>query len=210
MASRAVVLHSGGLDSTVCLLLALKKRRHVVSLGIDYGQRHHIELDYASAQCRRFGVERRVLSVRWDKPERPLPTNRSVSELGKAVSPAFLPARNGLFLILGCAEAAGVGASEVWTGINSVNFSGYPDCKPEFMAAFRKLIRIGIPRGPKVLAPLQHKSKPQIARLGKRLGLNSSDTWSCYRPQPTASGLSPCGKCDACVLHAFAWTSSLS
>ena len=205
MSARAVVLHSGGLDSTVCLLLAKSRGREVISLGIDYGQRHHIELDYASHQCSQNQIERRVLRVAWDKPLRPLPTNMKVSELGKKVSPAFLPARNGLFLMMACAEAAGLGASEIWIGVNSVNFSGYPDCTPEFIDSFRKMLRIGVPRGPQIIAPLQRKSKPQIAKLAKRLGITRSDTWSCYRPQVVNSGLSPCGRCDACVLHHFAW-----
>ena len=207
METRAVVLHSGGLDSTVCLLLARELGRKVISLGIEYGQRHHIELDYAAAQCKRFEVERRVLTVKWDKPERPLPTNRAVKDLGKSVSPAFLPARNGLFLMLGCAEAAGVGATEIWTGINSINFSGYPDCTPEFLDAFKNMIRIGVPKGPIVLAPLLKKSKPQIARIASRFGLGSADTWSCYRPQIGPNGFGPCGACDACVLHDYAWAS---
>jgi len=208
MRTRVVVLHSGGLDSTVCLVMAQQAGLQVVSLGIEYGQRHHIELDYAASQCKRFGIERKVLKVSWDKPDRPLPINRSVDELRKSVSPAFLPARNGLFLMLACAEAAGLQATEIWTGINSVDFSGYPDCTPEFLASFKKMLRIGIPRGPKIVAPLLRKSKPQIARIAARMGLSPSDTWSCYRPHITTSGLSPCGKCDACVLHAYAWTRS--
>lgn len=206
MQTRAVVLHSGGLDSTVCLLMARQRGRKVISLGIDYGQRHHIELDYAKSQCSRFSVERRVLSVNWDKPDRTLPTNRAVKDLGRTVSPAFLPGRNGLFLMLACAEAAGLGATEIWTGVNSINFSGYPDCKPEFIEAFKKMLRVGVPRGPKIQTPLLRKSKPQIARIARRMGLTPTDTWSCYRPQVTKSGLSPCGKCDACVLHRYAWT----
>ena len=205
METRAVVLHSGGLDSTVCLLLAKQRNRKVISVGIDYGQRHHIELDYASAQCKRFEVERRVLTVHWDKPVRRLPTNRAVKDLPKSVSPAFLPARNVLFLMLGCAEAAGLGATEIWTGINSIDFSGYPDCTPEFIQAFRGMLRIGVPKGPKLPAPLLKKSKPQIARIASRLGLSSTDSWSCYRPQVTQSGLSPRDKCNACVLHKYGW-----
>ncbi len=208
MKTRAVVLHSGGLDSTVCLLMAQQRGRQVLSLGIDYGQRHHIELDYAIAQCKQFEVERKVLRVGWDKPDRILPSDRSVQELGKTISPAFLPARNGVFLMLACAEAAGLGATEIWIGINSINFSGYPDCTPDFIAAFKSMLRIGVPRGPRIVAPLLKKSKPQIARIAGRFGLKPTDTWSCYRPQITESGLSPCGRCDACVLHQYAWARS--
>ena len=200
-----VVLHSGGLDSTVCLLLAISRGHSVISLGIDYNQTHRIELDYAAAQCTKLGIERRVIRVSWDKPQRVIPTNRSIAEIRKGVSTAFLPGRNGIFLMLASAEAAGLGADEIWTGINSVDFSGYPDCTPQFIESFRKMLSYAIPKGPKLLAPLQTKSKPQIGRLAKRLGLSNEDTWSCYRPRITNTGISPCGACDACKLHQFAW-----
>lgn len=200
-----VVLHSGGLDSTVCVLLAKSRGHSVISLGIDYNQRHHIELDYAASQCARFGIERRVIRVTWDKPKRVIPLNRSASQIRRGISSAFLPGRNGVFLMLAMAEAAGIQANEVWTGVNSIDFSGYPDCTPEFIESFRKMLRFAIPRGPKLVAPIQTKSKPEIGRLAKRLGLKNEDTWSCYRPQITNAGLSPCGECDACVLHQLAW-----
>jgi len=187
--------------------MAKEKGRTVVSVGIDYGQRHHVEMDYAASQCERFGIERRILRVNWDKPKRSLPLNRKVSAIGRTISPAFLPARNGIFLLLACAEAAGLGAAEVWVGVNSVNFSGYPDCKPEFIAAFKKMLRIGVPNGPRIIAPLQLKSKIQIAAIAHRLGLTATDTWSCYRPQINSGGVTPCGRCDACVLHDHAWKS---
>jgi 7-cyano-7-deazaguanine synthase len=205
MKKDVVVLHSGGLDSTVCLLLAMSRGHNVVSLGIDYNQTHRIELDYAENQCVRFGVDRRVIRVSWDKPQRHMPMGRSISEIRKGVSPAFLPGRNGVFLMLATAEAAGLGASEIWTGINSVDFSGYPDCTPEFVMAFRAMVSIAIPGGPKLLTPLQTKSKPQIGRLAKRLGLDCESTWSCYRPRISSTGISPCEECDACQLHRFAW-----
>lgn len=207
---RALILHSGGLDSTVCLLLARERGREVVSLGIDYGQRHRLELQYASEQCRRLGIERRILNVAWTKPERDLPKNRKVEDIGKKVSSAFLPARNGVFLMLASAEAAGLGADEIWIGVNSINFSGYPDCTPNFISAFRKMLKVGSPDGPKIVAPLQGKSKRSIARLAFRLGLKKTDTWSCYRPQISSSGINPCQECDACVLHEHAWSQPLT
>jgi 7-cyano-7-deazaguanine synthase len=203
--TKALVLHSGGLDSTVCLLLALEQGLDVVSFGVDYGQTHRIELDYAAMQCKRFGVERRISSVRWTKPERVIPRGRQKIEIGKEISPAFLPARNGVFLMLATAEAAGVAANEIWIGTNSIDFSGYPDATPAFIGAFRKLLRVGVPNGPKIVSPLQRKSKRFIADTAKRLGLNETDTWSCYRPSIGTAGLSPCGLCDACILHAHAW-----
>ena len=95
---KAIVLHSGGLDSTLCLLLAREADREVVSLGVDYGQRHRIEMEFALAQCQRFGVQRRVLRVEWDKPVRPIPAGRSPEKIRAEVSPAFLPGRNVVFL----------------------------------------------------------------------------------------------------------------
>ena len=202
---KALVLHSGGLDSTLCLLLAKEAGHEVVSLGIDYGQRHHIELEYALAQCRKHGVKRRILRVEWDKPARDIPTGRSLDEIRSGVSPAFLPARNAVFLTLACAEAAGIGAAEVWIGVNAVDSSGYPDCRPEFVEAFRAMIDAAIPGGPKVVAPLIEMSKPAIAAEARRLGLAPGDTWSCYQPCFTNQGITPCGRCDACILHDHAW-----
>ncbi len=202
---KAIVLHSGGLDSTLCMLLAREAGLSVVSFGIDYGQRHRLELEYAIAQCRRFGFERRVLRVEWDKPVRDVPTGRSLDEIRCGISPAFLPVRNALFLTLACAEATGINAEDVWIGINAVDFSGYPDCRPEFIDSFRKMINLAVPNGPKIVAPLLEMSKPQIAAEARRLGLAPGDTWSCYQPRFTDQGISPCGQCDACILHDHAW-----
>jgi len=202
---KALVLHSGGLDSTLCLLMAIEAKREVVSVGIDYGQRHRIELEYASAHCRKYGIERRLLRVEWDKPLRDIPTGRSVDEIRSHVSPAFLPGRNAVFLALACAEAAAMKAEEVWIGVNAIDFSGYPDCRPEFIETFNTMIGRAIPGGPRILAPLMRMSKPEIAAEASRLGLHRGDTWSCYQPQFTPCGISPCGQCDACVLHDHAW-----
>ena len=202
---KAIVLHSGGLDSTVCLLMARESDRDVVSLGIDYGQRHRVELEYATAQCKRYGIERRILRVEWDKPHRDIPTGRSLDQIRAGISSAFLPARNAVFLTLACAEATGIEASEVWVGVNAVDFSGYPDCRPEFIGVFQKMMQAAVPGGPQIVAPLLAMSKPAIAVEARRLGMAPGDTWSCYQPQFTARGIAPCEKCDACILHAHAW-----
>lgn len=205
MNTKAVVLHSGGLDSTVCLLLAKECGHDVLSVGVDYGQKSRAELLYASRQCQRFDVERRVIRVEWDKPAREIPLDRSVDEIRQQVSSAFLPGRNAVFLTLGCAEAAGIGAAEVWIGVNAIDYSGYPDCRPEFVEQFQNMISLAIPDAPQIVAPLIHMTKPEIAEEANRLGLAPGDTWSCYRPIATGKGFEPCGRCDACVLHQYAW-----
>lgn len=206
-----VVLHSGGLDSTVCLLLAREAGPDILSLGIDHGQRNRIELEYARNQCERWAVPRRVLRVEWDKPSRPLPTDRSVEEIRQGgVSPAFLPGRNLVFLALACAQASSLGAQEVWIGINSIDYSGYPDCRPTFLDAFKRISTDAFPGGPTVKAPLLTKTKPEIATEALRLGLKRGETWSCYTPTFSLEGLTPCGRCDACVLHDYAWREALT
>ncbi len=207
---KTVVLHSGGLDSTTCILLARERGHEVTSLGIDYNQRSRAELDYATKQCKKFGVPRKVISVAWDKPQREIPLNRSLSEIGKEVSSAFLPGRNAIFLVLACAEAAGVGADEVWIGVNTLDYSGYPDCRAEFIDSFRIMIGLAIPDGAKIVAPLQNLSKPEIAREAYRLGIRPGDTWSCYRPKMSGDTFVPCGACDACILHNHAWDEILA
>ena len=136
-------------------------------------------------------MARKVLRVEWDKPVLQIPSGRAVEEMRRTVSPAFLPGRNAVFLALACAEAAGIGASEVWVGVNAVDFSGYQDSAPEFIDAFRKMIRKAMPPGPKIVAPLLHMSKPQIARSAYRLGVRRGDVWCCYRPALTARGVDP-------------------
>jgi 7-cyano-7-deazaguanine synthase len=191
------------------MLKAKKEGRDVFSLGIDFGQRHRIEIEYANIQCKRFNVPRKVIRLEWDKPIREIPTNRTIAEMRKTISPAFLPGRNSVFLAVACAEAAGIGAREVWIGVNAVDFSGYPDCRPEFIEAFRKMNRIAIPDGPKIQAPLLHMTKPQIARLAYKLGIRRGDVWACYQPVLTSNGIQACGKCDACILHEHAWSEGL-
>lgn len=206
---KAIVLHSGGMDSTVSMLLARERGRDVVSLGIDYGQRAQIELQYAEEICKRFTVPRKVIAVRWDKPERQVPTDRSPEEMPLEVSSAFVPGRNAVFLCLGCAEAVGIGAGEVWIGINCIDYSGYPDCTEAFVGAFREMVRLTIPDGPEVVTPLLKMSKPEIAREARRLGIEERDTWSCYTPVADGEVVEPCGRCDACVLHRWAWQEAL-
>jgi 7-cyano-7-deazaguanine synthase len=200
-----LVLHSGGLDSTTCLLKAKADGQTVISLGIDYGQKLSIEMLFAKWQCEQHNITRQIIRVNWQKPERTIPLNRSVDEMNRTVSSAFLPGRNIVFLGLGHAHACGVGADELQIGLNCVNFSGYPDCTADFFDSYRAMLKVGSPGGPELVAPLMNLSKQEIAKLAGSLGLGPKDTWSCYRPQLQDGSVAPCGECDACKLHDFAW-----
>lgn len=205
---KVVVLHSGGLDSSVCLLLARKKGLDAISLGIDFGQRSRIEMVYADRLCEKFQIPRRIIKVRWHKPKRTIPKNRKIEEIRKSKSSAFLPGRNVVFLALAAAESASIGAKEIWIGVNSIDYSGYPDCRGDFIEAFQLMLEKAVPNGPKVIAPLQDLSKPEIAKLAIHLGLSREETWSCYRPKRINQSLRPCGRCDGCVLDEYAWTNA--
>jgi 7-cyano-7-deazaguanine synthase len=204
---RILVLHSGGMDSTTCLYKAKAEGNEVFSLGIDYGQRLAVELLFAQRHCEALGVPREVVSVMWGKPERPIPLDRSIEEMSASISPAFLPARNAILLSVACAHASGIDAHEVHTGLNCIEFSGYPDCTVEFLESFKAMMAIANPNGPRIVAPLHMLSKPDIAALARSLGIGKHDTWSCYRPQLVGGAVSPCHKCDACRLHDHAWLS---
>jgi 7-cyano-7-deazaguanine synthase len=185
--------------------MAQRTGAQVLSLGFDYGQAHSVELLYAAALCRKHGIARRVIRVEWDKPPLGVPRHRSLEEMGREPSAASLPARNAVFLVLAAAEAAGVGAGELWLGVNALDYSGYPDCRPEFLAAFRAMLAAALPDPPQVIAPLVDRTKPEIAALARELGLGRDESWSCYDPQLGPTGVSPCGVCDACKLNDYAW-----
>jgi 7-cyano-7-deazaguanine synthase len=203
--SKVIVLHSGGLDSTVCLLLARRHGRTPISFGLNYGQKHDVELAYAAKQCARFGIERRLIDVKWDRPAIEIPKDRSVAEMKAGIAPTFVPGRNAVFLALACAETAGAGATEVWLGVNAVDYSGYPDCRESFLQAFRTMWAEAVPNPPRIVAPLVTLTKPEIAALARELGLARGETWSCYAPDTSGPEPKPCGHCDACLLHDHAW-----
>lgn len=203
--TKVLVLHSGGLDSTTCLLMAIERGYEPISFGVDYSQKHAIEMQYAMAQCKALGIERKLIKVSWDKPVRDVPIGRRLDSIRQGVSSAFLEGRNIVFLALASAECAGVQAKEIWIGVNAIDYSGYPDCRPEFIESFQIMLNQGFPGGPKIQAPLLTMTKPEIAAEALRLGILKGDTWSCYRPKVSPQGVIPCGECDACVLHDYAW-----
>lgn len=205
--SPAIVLLSGGLDSMVVAALASKRGHAVHALSIDYGQRHRRELDAARAIGQRLGVARHVvlpldLTVFGGSA---LTADIAVPKGGveAGIPVTYVPARNLVFLALTTAFAETADARDIFIGVNAIDYSGYPDCRPAFIASFAETARLGTRAGDEgrpftIHAPLQHMGKADIARECARLGLDPAWSWSCY--DPTAEGLA-CGACDSCRLR---------
>lgn len=203
----AVVLLSGGLDSMVVAGLAHEQGFAVHALTIDYGQRHRRELESAQAIVRAQGIARHVvlpLDLRQFGGSA-LTADIAVPKggMGEDIPTTYVPARNLVFLSLTVAFAESSGAHDVFIGVNALDYSGYPDCRPEFIASFAETARLGTREGVEgrplaIHAPLQHMTKADIAREAARLGLDTGLSWSCYDPTP--EGLA-CGECDSCRLR---------
>jgi len=203
---KAVVLLSGGLDSAVSACAAKKEGYDIFALTIDYGQRHSRELQSARAVGKAIGVkEHIVLKIDMAMIGGSALTDKMMKVPKSGVKPGipitYVPARNMVFLSLAVSYAEKIGASRVYIGANSVDYSGYPDCRPEFIEAFGKAANLGTKAGTegtgmKIIAPLQKLSKSEIVKLGMRLGAPTHLTWSCYEGGKTA-----CGKCDSCRLR---------
>jgi 7-cyano-7-deazaguanine synthase len=212
MTLKAIVLLSGGLDSTTTLAIAKDQGYQAITLSFDYGQRHRVELDRARDIARRMGAaEHRVLNVDLAAighsaltADILVPTGRCEAEMASAIPVTYVPARNTIFLAYALAVAEVTGARDVFVGVNAVDYSGYPDCRPEYIAAFETLANLATRAGVegetpiKIHAPLIDMSKADIIRLGLELGVDYSLTHSCY--QPDAGGLA-CGVCDSCRLR---------
>jgi 7-cyano-7-deazaguanine synthase len=203
-----LVVLSGGLDSTVCMALADRERGRgpLVAVSFDYGQRHRNELDHAAGVTGHYRAEHLVVQLDTSAWGGSALTDDSIevptggTEDGIPVT--YVPARNSIFLAvaLGVAEARQLDA--VWIGVNAIDYSGYPDCRPEFIEAFRGVAATGQKRGVegnpvRIAAPLIELTKGEIVRLGQELDAPLHLTWSCYR-----GGDRPCGTCDACLLRA--------
>jgi 7-cyano-7-deazaguanine synthase len=209
MAESCILLLSGGLDSATCLLIARREGLDVHALSFDYGQRHAVELGCARELAFRYGaashkVARLDLAVPSASALTDLAREVPRNALGEAAIPAtYVPARNTLFLAHALAWGEAVGARDLFLGANALDYSGYPDCRPEFLEAFERLANLGTKAGVegsrfRVRAPLIALSKGQIVRLASNLGLDFSLTSSCY--DPSADGR-PCGACDSCLLR---------
>lgn len=207
----AVVLLSGGLDSTTTLAIA--RRDHAVfAMSFRYGQRHGPEIDAARIAASRFGVERHVI-VDIDlrvfggsalTADIAVPKDRSAAEMAGGIPITYVPARNTIFLSYALALAESVSARDIFIGVNAIDYSGYPDCRPEYIAAFERMANLGTRGGVDgtnpiaIRAPLMHMTKADIIRSGLSLGVEYADTVSCY--DPTSDGKA-CGRCDACQLR---------
>ncbi len=204
---RAVVLLSGGLDSMVAAGLAREAGYSINALTIDYNQRHRRELDAARTIAGLLGAERHVilpLDLRQFGGSA-LTDNIAVPKdgVGSEIPVTYVPARNLVFLSLTLAWAEALQARDIFIGVNALDYSGYPDCRPEFIAAFAETARLATKAGAEggtfaIHAPLQYLGKAEIAREAHRLGLDPALSWSCYDPQP--GGLA-CGLCDSCRLR---------
>lgn len=200
----AVLLLSGGLDSMVAGGLAREAGYRLFGLTIDYGQRHRIELEAAARVAAMLNVERHVvLPLDLTLFGGSALTDDAIAVPKRGVEPGipatYVPARNTIFLSLALGWAEAIGASKLVIGVNALDYSGYPDCRPEFVAAFEALASVATrDRVFGVLTPLIDLSKADIAREAARLGLDAGASWSCYDPL----GGMPCGQCDSCRLRA--------
>jgi 7-cyano-7-deazaguanine synthase len=209
MSRRAVLLLSGGLDSSTCLLVARSEGYEIHALSFDYGQRHRIELERARRIAERYGAaSHRITRIDFPASGASALTDASIPvpkhALGKDPVPiTYVPARNTLFLAYALALAESLGARDIFIGANALDYSGYPDCRPEFLKAFEQTANLGTRAGIeggsfRIHAPLLRLGKADIVRRAAALGLDFASTSSCY--DPGADG-APCGSCDSCLLR---------
>lgn len=215
----AVVLLSGGLDSATALAICRDEGYEPHALSFRYGQRHDVELQSASAVARAAGISQYIVEI----PDlgalggsaltgaSEVPKHESVDELDSTeVAPTYVPARNTIFLSFALAYAEVLGADDIYIGVNALDYSGYPDCRPEFIEAFAKMAALATGRGVAgnrlvIHVPLITLSKAQIIERGLQLGVDYSLTHSCYDPQPVTDrrrmNVGACGHCDSCLLR---------
>jgi 7-cyano-7-deazaguanine synthase len=208
---KAVILLSGGLDSTTTLAIAGSEGYNCFCLSFHYGQKQSLELERAALIAKVFSVSRHlVLRLDLDKiggsaltTDIEVPKGQDISHPNSDIPITYVPARNTIFLAHAIAWAEVLGAADIFIGVNAVDYSGYPDCRPEFLEAFTRMANLGTRAGItgttvfSIKAPLLYLSKGEIIRKGLALGVDYSMTHSCYDPQPGKA----CGKCDACLLR---------
>lgn len=209
---RAVCLLSGGLDSTTCLAIARQEGFECYCLSFDYGQRHRVELDAARKIAERLQArEHRILKIDLRvfggsalTGDMEVPKDRGSDEMTNSIPITYVPARNTIFLALALAYAEVVMASDIFIGVNALDYSGYPDCRPKFIHAFEEMARLATKSGVEgtshivIRIPLMQMTKADIVRTAAELGVDLTLTHSCY--DPDASGRA-CGRCDSCILR---------
>lgn len=210
---KAVVLLSGGLDSSTALAIAASEGFETYALSFRYGQRHSAELDAAGRVAESQGVAQHVIAdidLRLFggsalTAEIDVPKDRSHAEMGEGIPVTYVPARNTIFLSFALAWAEVLKASDIFIGVNALDYSGYPDCRPEYIAAYEQMANLATKAGVegtqqlKIHPPLINLTKAEIIRKGTALGVDYSWTSSCYDPSPEGA---PCGQCDSCRLRA--------
>lgn len=210
---KAVILLSGGLDSSTVLYLAKSEGYDCYALSFDYQQRHRRELEAARTIATAAGVSHRTIgfdlglwggSALTDN-QIALPQDRDLAAMSASIPITYVPARNTIFLSFALAYAEAIAASRVYIGVNALDYSGYPDCRPDYIEAMRSVFRLGTKQGREgdpidIITPLIDLKKTEIIQLGDRLGVPWVDTWSCY-----AGDLVPCGVCDSCRLRLAAF-----
>lgn len=209
---KAIVLLSGGLDSAVALYLAKQEAKEVHAISFDYGQRHDRELNAAKAIAEKAGIKaHQVVTLKLDQWGGSSLTDKNIEvENGDVnrddIPVTYVPARNMVFLSVAASYAEAIGAQHIYIGVSEVDYSGYVDCRQEFIDGMEKAINLGTVMGAeknqpiKIHAPFVNKTKAQEITLGMELGVDFSLTWSCYRGDNK-----PCGTCDSCLLRAKAF-----
>jgi 7-cyano-7-deazaguanine synthase len=209
---KAVVLLSGGMDSATTAAIALNEGFDVHALSFRYGQRHAVELDAAHRIARHFGIRRHVVldidlrafggsAITGDVP---LPRDTPLDRIGERIPPTYVPARNTIFLAFALGWAEVLGAADIFMGANALDYSGYPDCRPEYFHAFQRMAdlatRAGVEEGRRLTihTPLIQLSKREIIERGLALGVDYGLTLTCYDPTPEGAA---CGHCEACLLR---------
>ena len=206
--SKAVVLLSGGLDSTTTLAKAIADGNEVTALSFDYGQRHSKELVSASNVANHYGVKHVIVKIDLSMFRSALtdsnidvPENRDESQMGSDIPVTYVPSRNIIMMSVAAGLCESIDAEKIYIGANVIDYSGYPDCRPEFFYAFQKMLEVGTKSGVeghtiKIETPILSLSKAEIVKLGKELEAPLHLTWSCYE-----GGEKACGKCDSCQLR---------
>lgn len=213
--AKCVVLLSGGLDSATCLAEAKELGYEVYALTVLYGQRHQAEIESSKKVAQSVGViEHKFVTVNLDAiggsaltSDIEVPKDRTLQERESEIPVTYVPARNTVFLALALGYSEVIGASDIFVGVNAIDYSGYPDCRPEFIAAFEKMAQVATKAGVegrplRIHAPLIGLTKKQIIEMGQKLGVDYSLTLSCYDPTPTGAR---CRRCDSCLIRTAAF-----